>query len=1094
MSVNASQPTRAHRAARLMTAVYATATAVAAGRLLFGHHGRGVFWDMAFGLLNVPVASSFLAVVVLFLVTRALIGRKRVALWLIAFFQVVGIGIGILALLPDRMSPVLRLWRPPFLLGRVLDVAAMGVGVAMLAVVWWLRPLFTGRLRRGSWWLAAAAGIIGTGVTAGVMWLLLGAQRDNQQRVSGVIDTVTDVLGGTSYAQLTGVRPWVVDVTTLLAGLTLLTAITVFLASARSSATWSAEKEIAVRRLLLRYGAADSLGYFNTRRDRSTIFSATGLSALTYRVVAGVSLAASDPIGDRNDWLHAIDAWRAEARRYGWQPAVLAAGEDGARAYAARGMRVLRLGDEAVLDAATFSIRRPELSEIQRSAARARRSGVTVRIRRQSDIGASELADIATSTRAWLNGIVDRGFSMALNRQRDPADGRCLVVTAYRDSQLVGVLRFVPWGHRDLSLDVMRRSRQAPSGVTELMITELMTAADRLGVGRVSLNFCMFRGVFAEADRVGGRSVTKLNAGVLGVLDRFWQLERLYLATQKYGPDWVPRFLCYDDPLVLPRVGLAAAAAEGFVPWPNLSDHAPEEFPPALLDQVRQLASQAVDPVHVRPVRGDQSEHRLGVVQRAAAEGLDPYPASAQQAAMPLRRLHESGWLVGREVTLSGRIRALRNHGGVVFADLIQDGHGIQLLLDAGRLPDLDRFVGLIDSGDLVSCSGTLGRSRNGTPSLIVRSWRLEAKSLHPLPWKALGQPETRLPNRAADLILHPEDLEILRQRSVALGAVRQVLLERGFLEVETPILHTVHGGARARPFKTRLRSLDRELNLRIAPELYLKQLLVAGFGPVFEIGRNFRNEGIDATHNPEFTSLEAYQPGGDYRTMLRLTRDLITAAASAVYGKPAIPLPRENGRRWGDADPVDISGVWPVVRFVDAVSEAVGERVDLETDLDRLVELAERFDVALPTRDVGAGAVLEELYAKLVEPATVFPTFYIDFPRETSPLTRPHRTRPGLVERWDLVAAGMEIGTAYTELTDPFDQRRRLTQQSLHAVAGDPEAMELDESFLHALELGMPPSGGLGIGIDRLIMLLTHRPIRSVLTFPFTRSAPRIP
>jgi lysyl-tRNA synthetase, class II len=1089
MSANASQLTWTHRAARLLTAVYAIATAVAAGRLLFGHHHRGAFWDMAFGLLNIPVASSFLAVVVLLLVTRALIGRKRVALWLIAFFQVTGIAIGILALLPAPMSPVLNLWRPPMPLGRVLDVAAIGVAVPMLVVLWKLRPLFAGRVRQGSWWLAAAAGLAGAAVTAGVMWLLLGAQPDSQQRISGVADTVTDVLSGGTHARITGVRPWVVDITTLLAGLTLLTAITVFLASARSRHRWSADKELDVRRLLLRHGADDSLGYFNTRRDRSSVFSSSGDSAVTYRVIAGISLAAADPVGDRTDWSASIGAWRAEARSYGWQPAVLAASEAGARAYAAAGMRVVRLGDEAILDAGSFSIRRPGLTDVQRSAARARRAGVVIRIRRQSDIKDAELNDIANATHDWLTGVVDRGFSMALNRELDPTDRRCVVVTAQLDDQLVGVLRFVPWGRRDLSLDLMRRSAQAPGGVTELMVTELMATADRLGIGRVSLNFCMFRGVFAEAERIGGRSLTKLNAGVLGVLDRFWQLERLYIATQKYQPSWEPRFLCYDDPLVLPQVVLAAAAAEGFLPWPKLSDRAPEQFPPALLEQAAAIELGASDPVPTGPVRGDQGGHRLGLVRQAAAEGLDPYPAAVPHSPLSLRRLRESGWRTGRVITVSGRIRAIRNHGGVVFADLVEDGMTIQLVLDPTLMADIATFVRLIDCGDLLSCTGALGRSRNGTPSLLVRSWHLEAKALRPLPWKALGDPTTRLPNRSADLLLHPEDLTVLRQRSTAVGAVRQALVERGYLEVETPILQNIHGGARARPFKTRLRGSDRDLNLRIAPELYLKQLLVAGFGPVFEIGRNFRNEGADATHNPEFTSLEAYQPGGDYRTMLRLARELIIGAATAVYGKPVIPLPRDAGHPGaGEADPVDISGAWPVIRFLDAVSRAVGQPVDLDTDLGRLTELAELHEVDLPSRSLGPGAVLEELYSKLVEPVTIFPTFYTDFPRETSPLTRPHRSRPGLVERWDLVAAGMEVGTAYTELTDPLDQRRRLTVQSLQAVAGDPEAMEIDETFLSALELGMPPSGGLGIGIDRLVMLLTHRPIRSVLTFPFNR------
>jgi lysyl-tRNA synthetase class 2 len=303
-------------------------------------------------------------------------------------------------------------------------------------------------------------------------------------------------------------------------------------------------------------------------------------------------------------------------------------------------------------------------------------------------------------------------------------------------------------------------------------------------------------------------------------------------------------------------------------------------------------------------------------------------------------------------------------------------------------------------------------------------------------------------------------------------------------------MLHTTHGGASARPFRTFINAYGVDLSLRIAPELHLKRLLVAGLGPVFELGRNFRNEGADATHNPEFTSLEVYQPHADYTTMRHLTERLVREAARTVHGREAIPLPLTGSGGldgWDGVELVDISGEWPVVSVLDAVSDAVGRRVTVETDFDVLLGLAEDHGIAVRP-EMGAGAVIEELYAELVEPVTVLPTFYTDFPVETSPLTRPHRSAPGLAERWDLVVAGMEVGTAYSELTDPVDQRARLTEQSLKAAAGDPEAMEVDEDFLHALELGMPPSGGLGIGVDRLVMLLTHSSMRSVLTFPFVR------
>jgi lysyl-tRNA synthetase class 2 len=343
---------------------------------------------------------------------------------------------------------------------------------------------------------------------------------------------------------------------------------------------------------------------------------------------------------------------------------------------------------------------------------------------------------------------------------------------------------------------------------------------------------------------------------------------------------------------------------------------------------------------------------------------------------------------------------------------------------------------------------------------------------------RGLADPETLVRARHLDLIVNPAARDLLRLRAAATQALRATLLGRGYLEVETPALQPVHGGANARPFVTHSNAYDLRLYLRIAPELYLKRLAVGGVERVFEVGRNFRNEGVDATHNPEFTMLEAYEAYGDYATMRELARELVLAAATAAYGAPVA--------RRGGVD-VPLSGPWPVVPVHDAVSAALGEPVTPDTELARLRKLAGAAGV--PCVDGwGPGEVVLEMYERLVEARTVEPTFYTDFPVDVAPLARPHRQDPRLAERWDLVAFGTEIGTAYTELTDPVELRRRLTAQSLRAAAGDPEAMELDEDFLDAFEYAMPPTGGLGLGVDRLVLLLTGKTIREALPFPLVK------
>jgi lysyl-tRNA synthetase class 2 len=355
----------------------------------------------------------------------------------------------------------------------------------------------------------------------------------------------------------------------------------------------------------------------------------------------------------------------------------------------------------------------------------------------------------------------------------------------------------------------------------------------------------------------------------------------------------------------------------------------------------------------------------------------------------------------------------------------------------------------------------------------------MTAKALRPLPvaHKPLSE-ETRVRQRYVDLIIRPEAREMVRTRAAVLRSFRETLHGRGYLEVETPILQTIHGGAAARPFHTHLNAFDLDMSLRIATELYLKRCIVGGIEKVYEIGRTFRNEGVDSTHSPEFTMLEAYEAYGDYHTMAELTRSLILEAATAADAE--VPVTAAGVE-------IDLAGEWRVLTVHDAVSGAVGEAITPETSADALRGHADRLSVALKPQ-WSAGEIVLELYEKLVEHTLIQPTFVTDYPVAVRPLARPHREDPRLAEAWDLIIGGVEIAPAYSELVDPVEQRRRLLEQSLAAAKGDAEAMQLDEDFLRALEYGMPPTGGMGLGLDRLVMLLTGRGIRETILFPLLK------
>ena len=436
----------------------------------------------------------------------------------------------------------------------------------------------------------------------------------------------------------------------------------------------------------------------------------------------------------------------------------------------------------------------------------------------------------------------------------------------------------------------------------------------------------------------------------------------------------------------------------------------------------------------------------------------------------------------GEQVAITGRVIFLRNTGKLCFARL-REGNGTELqvmlsLADVGE-ETLADFKALVDIGDHLAVRGEVITSRRGELSVQATSWTMAAKTLRPLPieHKPLSE-EARVRLRYVDLIVRPEARSMVRTKAAVLKSLRSTLDQRGFLEVETPTLQLTNGGAAARPFRTHLNALDQEMLLRIALELDLKRALVGGVDRVYEIGRTFRNEGLDSTHAAEFSMLEAYEAYGDYNTMMDLTRSLVLDAARAI-GRTVVPA--------RDGTEIDLEGEWREAAILDLVSEALGEHVDVETDAATLRRYADKHDVDLQPQ-WGAAEIAVELYEQLVEDSLIQPTFVKDYPAAVKPLAKPHRSVPGLNEAWDLIVNGVELAVAYSELNDPVIQRERLVEQSLLAAAGDPEAMDLDEDFLRALEFGMPPAGGMGMGVDRLVMLLTGTGIRETILFPLLR------
>ena len=768
----------------------------------------------------------------------------------------------------------------------------------------------------------------------------------------------------------------------LFGALALMVAAIVLFRSQRAENALTGEDESAIRGLLELYGKNDSLGYFATRRDKAAVFAPNGRAAITYRVEVGVCLASGDPVGDPKAWPQAIEAWLRLCQEYGWAPGVMGASSAAAEAFREAGLNALQLGDEAILHPDGFRLSGPDMRAVRQAVTRARRAGLTVRIRRHRDISPDEMAEVIKRADAWRDTESERGFSMALGRLGDPADGDCLLVEAMQNQ------------------DERRRHAVA------------CAVGHQRGLARPDAPLAAIAQRHNRTD--GDRAVPAVG--------RHWG--QPYFAELRDVPVGVRAGRAArrrpDSPVVARPAGvlLALVAARDPVPIEH-------EVPARVGAALRVLRRRSARPAGRRRVgyrRGLPGAAVLAAKQAAAhrtshcgagESGRDGSAASRRQRARPERACRPicprtgtsracpsrcaSGWPNSRAcrtaawtptpsgshpatpsprrstpptapgVTVAGRVLRVRDYGGVLFAQLRDWSGEVQLLLDNSRLDtgSTADFTGSIDLGDLIEVTGTMGQSRSGTRSLIVGSWRLIGKCLRPLPdkWKGLTDQEARVRARYVDLAINTEARELIRARSGVLHAIRETLVGKGFLEVETPILQQIHGGANARPFLTHINAYDLDLYLRIAPELYLKRLCVGGVERVFELGRAFRNEGVDFSHNPEFTLLEAYQAHADYNVWIDGCRELIQNAALAANGEHVFLRPRDDGT----LEKVDISGQWAVKTVHGAVSEALGEQIGPETDLTTLRRLCDAADIPYLTH-WDAGAVVLELYERLVE------------------------------------------------------------------------------------------------------------------------------
>jgi len=482
----------------------------------------------------------------------------------------------------------------------------------------------------------------------------------------------------------------------------------------------------------------------------------------------------------------------------------------------------------------------------------------------------------------------------------------------------------------------------------------------------------------------------------------------------------------------------------------------------------------------------DLQAQRKIKLDRLRETGLNPYPASSARTHHVAAALEQFETLAeaGTSLTLAGRIiGARRVMGKIAFAHIEDGSDSIQLWISRAEMGDVlfERFRDDIDTFDIIEVTGVLRRTQKGEPSIFAHTISVLAKTINPPPekWAGLSDVEERHRQRYLDLIVNSERRAIFRARALAVSTMRRVLDSRGFLEVETPILQPIYGGAAARPFSTYHNQLGQSLYLRIATELYLKRLIVGGFPGVYEIGKDFRNEGVDRSHNPEFTMMECYQAFADYRDMMRLVEDVLREMAVAVTSSTLVPFQGHE---------LDFGCDWPRIPMAEAINTHTGIDIAQVNELAALQAAITAANLKVERKLTWAKQV-DELFSEYVQPLLIQPTFITDYPVELSPLAKRKPDQPSFTERFEAFIVGMEIGNAFSELNDPFDQAQRFLDQLKDFAAGDTDAHQMDADYINALMYGMPPTGGLGLGIDRIVMVLTNQPsIREVILFPHMR------
>lgn len=474
----------------------------------------------------------------------------------------------------------------------------------------------------------------------------------------------------------------------------------------------------------------------------------------------------------------------------------------------------------------------------------------------------------------------------------------------------------------------------------------------------------------------------------------------------------------------------------------------------------------------------DQVENRIRKLEELRKRGVEPYPYRFDCTHKAKDVLEEFENLSDKDkLRVAGRLISIREHGKTCFAHILDQGVKLQVYLREDPLGK-ERFqlFGLLDLGDIVGFTGSPFKTKTGEITILVEDFQLLSKSLHPLPEKfhGLRDKESRYRRRYLDLLVNQEVRETFLTRAKIVRMIREILDGKGFLEVETPILQPLYGGAFARPFLTHHNILDVGLYLRIADELYLKRLIVGGLDRVYEFGKDFRNEGMDRLHNPEFTQLELYQAYADYNDLMGLVEEIFLEVSKKLQGSTTLSYQGAE---------VDLTPPWKRVSFFEGLKSSTG--LDLRNSSEDQVR-AKCGELGIETEGLGRGKLLDHLFSSSVQPQLIEPTFVVDYPEELSPFAKKKRGEPGLAERFEPVIFGMELGNAFSELNDPLEQRRRFEEQQRLRGEGDEEAQVLDEDFLRALEFGMPPTGGLGLGIDRMVMLFTDSPsIRDVILFP---------